>query len=184
MIEDMYELYKTLKNEGILFCFIGPISQSVVEGIGAALRHKMELADTTITVSQRVFSIFVEQMQNVVNYSAEKVNKDEQIDGDLRFGMIVVGQKTNGQFYIVSGNHIHKDDTERIMGLLDTLKQMDKEELKALYKEQRKLSPPEGSKGAGLGLIETARKASQPIEYTLTSSVEGRHNFLSIQAVI
>ncbi|MBU1247101.1 MAG: hypothetical protein KKB70_00270, partial [Proteobacteria bacterium] len=61
MIEDMYKLYQTLKNDGILFCFIGPISQSVVEGIGAALRHKMELADTTITVSQRVFSIFVEQ---------------------------------------------------------------------------------------------------------------------------
>lgn len=184
MIEDMYGLYKTLKNDGILFCFIGPISQSVVEGIGAALRHKMELAETTMTVSQRVFSIFVEQMQNVVSYSAEKVNKDDQADGDLRYGMIVVGQKDNGQFYIVSGNHIHKDDTGRIVGLLDSLKRMDKDELKALYKEQRKLGPPEGSKGAGLGLIETARKASQPIEYTLRASVEGVHDFLSIQAVI
>ncbi len=42
---------------------------------------------------------------------------------------------------------------------------MSKDELKALYKEQLRAEPEEGSKGAGLGFMEIARRASKPIEF-------------------
>jgi type I site-specific restriction-modification system R (restriction) subunit len=181
VIDNLYKLYSDLKTDGIIFCFSGPTSQSVVEGIGEALRHKMELEETSMTVSHRVFSIFVEQMQNVVNYSAEKVQNTAEEDNDLSHGM-VVGKKGD-RFYVISGNYIARDDAARIAGILDRLRAMGREELKAYYKEQRRRDPEAGSKGAGLGLIETARKASEPLSYEL-AEVDDRHAFLSINAVI
>lgn len=182
MIENLYGLYRGLKQDGIIFCFSGPTSQSVVEGIGEALRHKMELEETSMTVSHRVFSIFVEQMQNVVNYSAEKVPDVTEAERDLRSGMVVVGKKDD-RFYVISGNYITRDDAARLAAILDRLRGMDKEELKAFYKEQRRREPDAGSKGAGLGLIDTARKASEPLSYQM-ADVDDRYAFLSINAVI
>lgn len=182
MIDNLYAFYRDLKLDGIIFCFSGPTSQSVVEGIGEALRHKMELEETSMTVSHRVFSIFVEQMQNVVNYSAEKAPGADDVERDLRNGMVVVG-KRDDSFYVISGNYIARDDAARLAATLDRLRAMDKEELKAFYKEQRRREPETGSKGAGLGLIETARKASQPLNYQV-AEVDDHYSFLSINAVI
>jgi len=184
MLDDMFQFYKTLKKEGIIFCFSGPTSQSVVEGIGDALRQKMEMETMTRTTSSHIFSIFVEQMQNVVHYSAEKENPNQGIEAELRYGMVVVGKDEKNEFFILSGNYIYKDDTERLITLLDKLKKMDKDELKIFYKEQRRTERREGGKGGGLGMIETARKTSRPLEYKLTGCHSGKHDFISIKAVI
>ena len=182
MINDMFQFYEAMKKDKIIFCFSGPTSQGVVEGIGEALRQKMELETKTQRLAGHVFSIFVEQMQNVLHYSAEKAGGDPR--GDLSHGILVVGRLDSGEFYISTGNYVHKDDTERIVALLDKMKDMDKAELKAFYKEERRRERREGSKGAGLGMIETARKATRPLEYTLSPSDDGNHDFISIKAVI
>ncbi len=182
MVERLFDFYRELKKDGIIFCFSGPTSQSVVEGIGEALRHKLELEETAMTVSQRVFSIFVEQMQNVVNYSAEKVPGAPEEGGDMRHGIVVVGKHADA-FFILCGNYIDQAETTRITAMLDHLNSMDKEQLKVFYKEQRRAERAAGSKGGGLGLIETARKASRPLEYRVVN-VDARLNFLAINAVI
>jgi hypothetical protein len=66
---------------------------------------------------------------------------------------------------------------------VDELRSLGPDELKALYKERRKNPPPEGSRGAGLGLIEMARKASRPIEIDFTP-VDETLSFLSITVFI
>jgi hypothetical protein len=61
---------------------------------------------------------------------------------------------------------------------------MDKLELKAAYKEQLRKPREEGAlSGAGLGLIDVARKSSQPLAATL-SDLGGGRVFLSVRAVI
>ncbi len=71
-MHQIQRFYEQLKEEGIIFSFSGPVSQSLLEGIGETLRQKMTLEETSTTVTQKVFSIFVELMQNVINYSAER----------------------------------------------------------------------------------------------------------------
>jgi hypothetical protein len=39
----IFDLYKDLKKEGVIFCFCGPTTQHIVEGIGETLRQRMEL---------------------------------------------------------------------------------------------------------------------------------------------
>jgi hypothetical protein len=180
-MSDAYTFYRNMQEDGIIFSFTGPTTQSVVEGIGEVLRRKMELEETKISVSMKVFSIFVEQMQNVLNYSAEKEPPKVEDDNELHYGMVTVGKK-DGHFYILSGNYITKQDTKRFCSLLDRVIAMDKDQLKAFYLEQRRKGPDASSKGAGLGLIETARKATR-LEYFIADADDDR-NFITINAVI
>jgi hypothetical protein len=60
---------------------------------------------------------------------------------------------------------------------------MSKDELKALYKEQLRAEPEEGSKGAGLGFMEIARRASKPIEFDF-ADIDSTYAFFALKASI
>ena len=52
-----------------------------------------------------------------------------------------------------------------------------------MYKETLKSEPEEGSKGAGVGFIEIARRASKPIEFDF-ADVDDRFSFFALEAEI
>ena len=180
-MQQTQKFYEQLKAEGIIFSFSGPVSQSLLEGIGQTLRQKMSLEATSTNVTQKIFSIFVELMQNVINYSAERGStmEDEQ---DLSFGILLIG-KSEEHFFIQCGNYITADQKEPLRHQLTTIQSMDKDELKRYYKEQRRKEPAEGSKGAGLGFIEMARKASKPIDFDIVPTQAGK-DFFTVTAIV
>jgi hypothetical protein len=65
-----------------------------------------------------------------------------------------------------------------------SLAELDKQQLKALYKEQLRRPRQEGaSTGAGLGLIDVARKSSAPLQCSLDALDAGKA-FFTIRATI
>lgn len=181
MQNEIRSFYHELQNKGIIFSFSGPISQSLLEGIGQTLKQKMSLEETSTNVIQKVFSIFVELMQNIINYSAQRVTAQEA-DQEISYGVLIVG-KEEDQFYIISGNYIQEGQEAALQEKLAKIKSMDKEELKQYYKQQRRLQADNASKGAGLGFIEMARKATQPIDFDI-ARMENGYSFFVVKAVI
>ena len=84
---------------------------------------------------------------------------------------------------VFAGNLIQRSDVERLRVKLSRIRDMSKDELKVLYKEQLRAEPEEGSKGAGLGFMEIARRASKPIEFDFTD-VDANHAFFALKATI
>jgi hypothetical protein len=177
----VHEFYQDLINKGIIFCFSGPVSQEVIEGIGGTLKQKMELQEAGMSTTQKVFAVFVEQMQNIVNYSADRIAQDDIVEHDIRLGVLIIGRERD-HYYIVCGNKVRAEDVPVIREQLETVSRLTKEELKQLFKDRRK-SPANSSKGAGLGFIEIARKATRPITFDFTE-IGGGHVFFSITAFI
>ena len=62
---------KELEDRGIVFSYSGYLNEDILSGIGNALRSKMTIDRTEEKISRAVFSAFVEQVQNVIRYSAE-----------------------------------------------------------------------------------------------------------------
>jgi hypothetical protein len=186
MAFDIFSLYRELTKEGIIFCFCGSASQHIVEGIGETLLQRMEMEGTEMGVIGRVFPIFVEQMQNVVSHSADRIatsSRDGNELEELSFGMVIVG-KQNGRFYVRCGNFVENRETGMLAKRLKELQHMDKEQLKILYKEERRKAKAEKrSKGAGLGFIDMARKASEPLEFSITP-VDEERSFFSMTTVV
>ncbi|MCF8038635.1 MAG: SiaB family protein kinase [Desulfohalobiaceae bacterium] len=181
MMAEIQKFYDQLKTKGIIFSFSGPVSQNLLESIGETLKQKMNLEETSTIITRNVFAIFVELVQNVINYSAERVTTAAD-EPEISSGMLIIGREDE-RFYILSGNYIMKEQEASLTEKLTRIQAMDKEELKIYYKDQRRRDRADGSKGAGLGFIEMARKASQPIEFEI-AMVNEKMAFFVVKAVI
>ena len=143
----------------------------------------MELEGVGASVINRVFAVFIEQIHNILHYSEEKIPEDETVEGELRFGIVLVGM-WGARYYVRCGNFVSNRHVEPLSELLGQLQGMDKEELKALYKERRRSSELcDNSKGAGLGFIEMARRATEPLKFDFTP-VDDYRSFFSITTII
>lgn len=181
---ELYDLYRDLKSKRILFCYSGPIAHAGIEGVAQTLRMNLEYDDTGNATKVAVFSIFIEQVQNILNYSAERLGGAEtESENELGFGTVAIGREADGSYFIYCGNRVYNKDTAELGRRIDELKGLSKDELKALYKERRRMEPPPGSKGAGLGLVEIARKAGKPIEYSFRK-IDEIFSFFIIKVVV
>lgn len=184
MPDDLFEFKRELTKRGIFFSFSGPFSQDLLVEIGAILRRKMELKDASNLTIIRVFSMVVELAQNIIHYSAERFpgNASSEAKEDLSLGIITVGYESD-HYFVACGNIIYRDASQKLRNRLTNLKKMSRQELKAHYKQRRKTKPEDGSRGAGLGFIEMAKKASKPIDFSIRD-IDEKYSFFSIKIII
>ncbi|MGH6865916.1 MAG: SiaB family protein kinase [Methyloceanibacter sp.] len=183
----LMELRGTLHRQGVIFAYSGYVTEPVLSGVGEALKQKLAIDDADTKTLRSVFAIFVEQMQNIIRYSAEKVHSlplasDAGALMEMRYGILTIGRE-GSDYAVCAGNLVQRSDVERLRARLNKIRNMSKEELKVLYREQLRADPEEGSKGAGLGFMEIARRASKPIEFDFTD-VDGDYVFFSLKATI
>ena len=181
MQSNLFRYYEEMQHEGVILYFNGPVSQGVVEGIAELMRSKMRAEDAGMGSVQRVFAILVEQMQNIVRYSSERHAGSDECMGEMAHGQVVVGREPDGSFFVACGNKIKAEDGGELTQHIEALRNMNKDDLKAYYKKQRK-SMDMTAKGAGLGFVEMARKASRPMDFDIVP-VDGDTSFFSMKVV-
>ncbi|MCL2260067.1 MAG: SiaB family protein kinase [Fibromonadales bacterium] len=164
------QLYnKMLTDNNVEVVYSGPIWSSGIDGMAEMLLKRLEYEDIPLNASQSVFSVFVEQMNNMLMYSAERhflTNLDgTQISSSK--GIYILGVK-EGAYFIQTGNVVTSSNAEILRARIDFLNTLDKKELRQYYKQQLIAGNDNPvSKGAGIGLIEIARRASEPIKYEI-----------------
>jgi len=180
---ELFEIRSVLRKQGIIFAYSGYVTETVLSGVGEAIKQKLVIDDADTKTLRGVFAVFVEQMQNMIRYSAEKVlASDTESPIEIRYGILTIGRE--GDDYVIhAGNLVARSDVERLREMLSEIRGMNKEELRALHKERLRSGPPEGSKGAGLGFMEIARRASKPIEFDF-ADVDDEHVFFALKASV
>ncbi len=180
MSVNLFSLRERLGEAGALIAFSGSFSHSLIEELGLAVRKYLESESVQRTAMMDVFSVYVEASQNVRNYTGLKL-KDAELA--ISASSIIVIAKRDEHYEVNAGNMVETDDVSQLRDRLEELKALDKAGLKALYKEQlRKDRDPE-SVGAGLGLIDMARRSSAPLEFEF-SPVNDRYSFFSLRVII
>jgi len=188
LAKELFELRCQLHQAGIIIAYCGYVTEPVLTGVGDALKQKLGLEDMDTKTARSVFAVFVEQMQNIIRYSAEKDEHAPDADGtaaspsELRYGILTIG-RDGGGYIVKAGNLVEKADIQRLRDKLEHIRQADKEALKVMYKETLRSGPEEGSKGASIGFIEIARRASKPIEFDFVE-VDDRFAFFALAAEI
>lgn len=182
-IDNMCELKNIAQREGVLFFYSGYFTQNVLLAVGDTIKHKMSADDVDTTTSKKIFSIFVEQVQNIIRYSTERIDDEKIKQDDISYGIVVVGKDEAGQFFVNCGNVISCEDVARLESNLKEIQQMDRDGLKKAYKTKLREGPDEHSKGAGIGFLEIARKASAPIEFGFKDADDCR-SFFFLKAYI
>lgn len=176
---DVLFLREAFARQGIMLSFNGPFSATLIQEIGKALRKYMEgLAESASAVTD-VFSAYIELSQNIRHYAASRGLADHAAEAT-----IIVSRDEAGRYVVNAGNVVLHDDGEALAARIGGLAAMDKAELKAAYKTQlRQPRDPEAKTGAGLGLIDLARRASQPLACNL-KPLDDTQSFFSLRVVI
>ena len=170
------ELQKFCCDQEILICLNGPNSQSLIEEIGKALRQHIA-SQTETSKAMDVFSTYIEMSQNIRNYGLSR-----NYDAVTASATVIIASHPQGRYSISAANLVEKEDGERLLERIQTLAKLDKQELKQLYKLQLREAPLNAG-GAGLGLIEMARRSSEPMESSLEDRPEGR-SFFALRVIV
>lgn len=176
------DLKKYLDEKGVFLYFNGQISQDLLGQLGDTLKQKMKTQEATSQTILKVFSMFVEQAQNVKRYSTGGESGVVSDPADQQTGVMTVGYDEN-DYFVASGNKMETAKVGRLREKLEIIRSMDKDQLKVYYKEMRKKETPEDSVGAGLGFIEMARKADKPLEFEFIE-LDDKESFFTLTTLI
>ena len=173
----IYELYKKAKEDDIILSFRGDVTEDFMASVFLIMESKLEGDSQQQRIRKKVNNILVECLQNVYHHMDE-FTKDEEPD-DQRSAIFIVCRDSQNKYSIITGNHILNANVERLKSKIDKVNAMTREELKTYYQEALGSSELSAKGGAGLGMIEMARKSGNRIEYSF-DPVNERMSFFSL----
>jgi hypothetical protein len=173
---DLFAIREEFTRSGIMICFNGPFSHSIIEEIGVAVRNHLSADNLGKDAVLNVFAVYIELAQNVKNYSAA-----QDLSYDDGKSCIIIIAKRDGRYVVTSGNNVLKSDVPGLTQAIDRINSLDPAGLKKLYKEQMRRDKPAEAVGAGLGLLEVARRSPDKLSYTF-SEVDDKFSFFSLSA--
>ncbi len=175
---DLYDLKTEFDKSGIMMCFNGPFSHSIIEETGKAMRNHLEAEHIAQVAVLDVFAVYIELAQNVRNYlTVRKITPPEAMSS------IIAIAKAGDQYAVSSGNVVLKNDTQVFCSRIAEVNALTPEELKKQYRQQLRKEVPIGSLGAGLGLLEIAKRATDKIACSIRD-IDPIYDFFTLTVLI
>jgi hypothetical protein len=173
-MQNLLALKQEFTKQGILITFNGPFTHSIIEELGKAAKTYLEGEHLDRGVITDVFAVYIEQTQNVSHY----VKRNNLMVEGRDSAVVVIS--TNPDSYCVSaGNYILHKDVPGLEARFQELQNLDKAELKKLYKTQLRKDRDPAAQGAGLGLIDMARRSSEPIQFSF-DKIDEEYSFFTL----
>jgi hypothetical protein len=174
---DMNELEEMLKKESIVFLtYAGHFNQPVIVTMTEVLEEEAQKVSLSPSTAHKIFVIFIELSQNLMNYSKNMKSIFEPK------GIISVGKDDKEGYYIYSQNIITKKDREKIEKTLKLITSLSKDEIRKIYRQRRKNGAFAHEKGGGIGFFEIAKKAKK-ILYSF-EPIDSEREFFKFKAII
>lgn len=158
-----YELFKGIDHGDVQYIYRGQFTPEINHQI--LLLSEMNLSSTIdkSSLRKKILFIMIEGLQNITRHQSNSLNNKPE--GSSLF----IAQQKDEHFYITTGNIIEQRIVPLLKQRIDTINTMDKESLRQY--STKTLAKGELSKkgGAGLGLIEIARKSGNKLNYAFKS---------------
>jgi len=100
---DSHDFHKLLLSRGTFFCYSGLLSEEVLSAISGIVREQVTDIDHDEDLTTRVFGIFIEQAQNIIRYSDERLAQ-----GGI--GTVAIGHTSDG-FVVEAINPMKSDNS-------------------------------------------------------------------------
>lgn len=157
-----------MKAHKFLLIYEGTFSQSLIKAVLALTEKKMEHEGESRGIKRKVFNVMVECLQNISKHgeAVERINQS----------IFMIGQTEEG-YNVSTGNPILQDEVDSLENKLLAINNMDTDELKDLYKSLMAYGDYSEKAGAGLGLIDIARKSGSKLNYQFFDLSEDKQFF-------
>lgn len=158
-LKTVLTLYDEMNENGASLVYLGEFSHEITKMFSSMAESDMLSKADDRQVKRRVYHIIVETLQNM-NKHSDEISEDQSIGN----GLFLIGKK-NDTYYIITSNKILIERKESLKDAIDQVNEATPEDLKKMHKEQMVKGKLSDKGGAGLGLIDIARKTTEKLEY-------------------
>lgn len=145
-----------MKEDRLMFVYRGVVTKDNSVPLLMLLEKEMEKSEFGFVGRKRLFMFVLESLQNVSRHS----------NGTIHAGMsLVVYSKVNGGYTVTTGNVISSSNIEDLKKRLDEINNLESNEIRSVYRQMLSNSEFSSKGGAGLGLIEMAKKTGNKLDY-------------------
>jgi hypothetical protein len=159
---DIHRHFEMMNSDNIMISYRGIISGDIISSILQFADNKFRELQTTPFIRKKVISILIESLQNVFHHALRSM--DESDDNLCNQSMLMIG-KSNGGFFIATGNRVAISKANQMKQKIDKINIMSKDELNYNYRNILLNKLKDSDTGAGIGMIDIARRSGQKIEY-------------------
>ncbi len=159
ILDFAYDLYQKHSSDYLTYIFRGIFSSNLTGRVLNLTESNVEQINETSKIKKRVFSLLVESLQNITKHQAVKDPDDIN-----NLGCFII-QRIDSIYYFTSGNLIKEDEIDHLESKLKKVNSLEGDKLKSYYKEILLGGKFSEKGGAGLGLIDMARKSGHKLIY-------------------
>ena len=146
-----------LNDPRLLLLHKGNIFPSLINLIIEALEQSVTDMEEDRKVKRKLTNVFIEAFQNV-GYHADKLTNQAN-------GEVILVMSLENHYKITTGNYVKTENVENLKKQLNSINQMDSDQIRKAYKQVLS-SEGHSEKGtAGLGFMDIARKTGQKLFY-------------------
>jgi len=175
LLNPLFTLGKNEREEGLLFLYKDKINSSTLDRILAIAEYQLSTITEEKSIKKKMFNVLVEAVQNILKHGDNETRVSEMYKS-----MLVIGREGLG-FFIISGNVVKRAKLENLQKRLGIINELDNIGLKKLYNQSIQDNPFSDKGGAGLGLIDIARKTGNKIEYAI-HDLDNEHIYLTMKS--
>jgi hypothetical protein len=157
LINLAFDLFSRVKNSDFEYVYRGNFSQRMSKKILNLAESNVKKSVDQTSLRNRIYFIMIEGLQNVTKHGEE--NSDSENTG------LFAIQKSKDKYFVTTGNIIKKENVLILKPKLEQINLLEKDELNILHKEILISGEISEKGGAGLGLIEMARKSGNRLLY-------------------
>jgi hypothetical protein len=179
----VYDFHQEMLNSKFTLVYEGEITHQITKAFTSLAENKMDSYSEDANMKKKVFHVMVECLQNLSKHAEEYVT----IDGSSQSGngIFIVGRLGDDyqDYQVLTGNAVESSKVPDLKALLEKINQLDKEGLKELFKKQMREGSLSEKGGAGLGLIDIARKTGEKLEYSFIE-IDDSTSFFLLRTII
>lgn len=173
---DVSKYYEELRQlDNVIFSYKGEISSKMMDEILELTEAKLTKGESQVKIRRRVHIIAVEILQNVYHHS-ESSGNDHFVDASVIF---VLGRDEES-YFVQAGNFIPLEKAAFLKEKIDFVNTLTNAELKSKYREILSDGNFSEQGGAGLGIVDIARKSGQRLTYKFVES-DGHQVFFELK---
>ncbi len=160
-VSSSIKIFDSLRSDNLCFAYSGAISDTITHKIIELTQFNIDSSGNFSKLKNKISFLMAECYQNVVRHGKETAIQTNIHDKTNAFFVRSFGSS----FYITSANIVKNHDIDVIKEKLDRVNSLSPEDLKVLQKQVLAKGKLSEKGGAGLGIIEMARKSGKKISF-------------------
>ncbi|MDO8998147.1 MAG: SiaB family protein kinase [Bacteroidota bacterium] len=177
----MEQLNEKLKNDKICLSYLGAFSDEITDKLIGISEFYLENKTELGKLKNKVSFLIAECFQNIVRHGGVKEGSQTTLPGHSDFFQINI---LEDRVVLSSCNLIGNNYVESLEQKMLQVNSLNSDELKKLYNEVLSGGEFSDKGGAGLGLIEMARKSGLPLKYSFRNLNETKSQFFLFLEII